>query len=183
MFALLDVNAFYASCETIIRPDLQGRPVVVLSNNDGCVIARSAEAKALGIAMGAPYFKIKDDLRRQNVAVFSSNYALYADMSRRVMDTLEEMAPAVEIYSLDEAFLRLDGINHCIALKQFGSQIRDWIQRELHLTVGVGIAPSKTLAKLVNYAAKKWRGAQGVVDLSEPARQRKLLALIPVEEV
>ncbi|MBF1995177.1 translesion error-prone DNA polymerase V subunit UmuC [Serratia symbiotica] len=183
MFALVDVNAFYASCETIFRPDLQGRPVVVLSNNDGCVIARSAEAKALGIAMGAPYFKIKDDLRRQNVAVFSSNYALYADMSRRVMDTLEEMAPAVEIYSLDEAFLRLDGINHCIALKQFGSQIRDRIQRELHLTVGVGIAPSKTLAKLANYAAKKWRGAQGVVDLSEPARQRKLLALIPVEEV
>lgn len=110
--------------------------------------------------MGAPYFKIKDDLRRQNVAVFSSSYALYANMSRRVMDTLEEMAPAVEIYSLDEAFLRLDGINHCIALKQFGSQIRDRIQRELYLTVGVGIAPSKTLAKLANYAAKKWRGAQ-----------------------
>lgn len=99
MFALVDVNSFYASCETIFRPDLRGRPVIVLSNNDGCVIARSAEAKALGVPMGAPYFKIKEEMRRRNVAVFSSNYALYADMSRRVMDTLEEMAPAVEIYS------------------------------------------------------------------------------------
>ncbi|HAT4984822.1 TPA: DNA polymerase V subunit UmuC, partial [Serratia marcescens] len=99
MFALVDVNSFYASCETIFRPDLRGRPVIVLSNNDGCVIARSTEAKALGVPMGAPYFKIKEEMRRRNVAVFSSNYALYADMSRRVMDTLEEMAPAVEIYS------------------------------------------------------------------------------------
>ncbi len=105
MFALVDVNSFYASCETIFRPDLRGRPVIVLSNNDGCVIARSAEAKALGVPMGAPYFKIKEEMRRRNVAVFSSNYALYADMSRRVMDTLEEMAPAVEIYSLDKSKL------------------------------------------------------------------------------
>lgn len=183
MFALVDVNSFYASCETIFRPDLRGRPVIVLSNNDGCVIARSAEAKALGVPMGAPYFKIKEEMRRRNVAVFSSNYALYADMSRRVMDTLEEMAPAVEIYSLDEAFLRLDGVAHCEALEQFGQRVRDRIRRELHLTVGVGIAPSKTLAKLANFAAKKWRGTGGVVDLSDPARQRKLLALIPVEEV
>ncbi|HGM4843321.1 TPA: DNA polymerase V subunit UmuC, partial [Serratia marcescens] len=183
MFALVDVNSFYASCETIFRPDLRGRPVIVLSNNDGCVIARSAEAKALGVPMGAPYFKIKEEMRRRNVAVFSSNYALYADMSRRVMDTLEEMAPAVEIYSLDEAFLRLDGVAHCEALEPFGQRVRDRIRRELHLTVGVGIAPSKTLAKLANFAAKKWRGTGGVVDLSDPARQRKLLALIPVEEV
>lgn len=105
MFALVDVNSFYASCETIFRPDLRGRPVIVLSNNDGCVIARSAEAKALGVPMGAPYFKIKEEMRRRNVAVFSSNYALYADMSRRVMDTLEEMAPAVEVYSLDKSKL------------------------------------------------------------------------------
>lgn len=183
MFALVDVNSFYASCETIFRPDLRGRPVIVLSNNDGCVIARSAEAKALGVPMGAPYFKIKEEMRRRNVAVFSSNYALYADMSRRVMDTLEEMAPAVEIYSLDEAFLRLDGVARCEALEPFGQRVRDRIRRELHLTVGVGIAPSKTLAKLANFAAKKWRGTGGVVDLSDPARQRKLLALLPVEEV
>lgn len=183
MFALVDVNSFYASCETIFRPDLRGQPVIVLSNNDGCVIARSAEAKALGVPMGAPYFKIKEEMRRRNVAVFSSNYALYADMSRRVMDTLEEMAPAVEIYSLDEAFLRLDGVARCEALEPFGQRVRDRIRRELHLTVGVGIAPSKTLAKLANFAAKKWRGTGGVVDLSDPARQRKLLALLPVEEV
>lgn len=183
MFALVDVNSFYASCETIFRPDLRGRPVIVLSNNDGCVIARSAEAKALGVPMGAPYFKIKAEMRRRNVAVFSSNYALYADMSRRVMDTLEEMAPAVEIYSLDEAFLRLDGVAHCEALEPFGQRVRERIRRELHLTVGVGIAPSKTLAKLANFAAKKWRGTGGVVDLSDPMRQRKLLALLPVEEV
>lgn len=183
MFALVDVNSFYASCETVFRPDLKGRPVVVLSNNDGCVIARSAEAKALGVPMGAPYFKIKEDMRWHNVAVFSSNYALYADMSRRVMDTLEEIAPRVEIYSLDEAFLQLDGVSRCVALESFGKQVRDRIQRELHLTVGVGIASSKTLAKLANFAAKKWNKTGGVVDLSDPARQRKLLALTPVEEV
>lgn len=121
-------------------------------------------------------------------AVLQSNFIdfafhINADMSRRVMDTLEEMAPAVEIYSLDEAFLRLDGVAHCEALEPFGQRVRDRIRRELHLTVGVGIAPSKTLAKLANFAAKKWRGTGGVVDLSDPARQRKLLALLPVEEV
>ncbi|HCR0102492.1 TPA: DNA polymerase V subunit UmuC, partial [Enterobacter hormaechei] len=104
MFALVDVNSFYASCETVFRPDLRGRPVVVLSNNDGCVIARSAEAKAAGIAMGEPFFKQKELFRRAGVVCFSSNYELYADMSSRVMTTLEEMSPRVEIYSIDEAF-------------------------------------------------------------------------------
>lgn len=104
MFALVDVNSFYASCETIFRPDLRGKPVVVLSNNDGCVIARSAEAKKLGIKMGDPYFKCKEQFRRHRVVCFSSNYELYADMSNRVMTTLEEMCPRVEIYSIDEAF-------------------------------------------------------------------------------
>ncbi|WP_346828461.1 translesion error-prone DNA polymerase V subunit UmuC [Serratia inhibens] len=183
MFALMDVNSFYASCETVFRPDLKGKPVIVLSNNDGCVIARSAEAKALGVPMGAPYFKIKEEMRRRNVAVFSSNYALYADMSHRVMSILDEMAPAVEIYSLDEAFLWLDGVNRCADLAQFGRQVQQRILQETHLAVGVGIAPSKTLAKLANYAAKRWPGTRGVVDLSDPVRQRKLLALIPIEEV
>ncbi|VDZ61526.1 DNA polymerase V subunit UmuC [Serratia odorifera] len=183
MFALVDVNSFYASCETIFRPDLRGRPVIVLSNNDGCVIARSAEAKALGIPMGAPYFKIRQETQRLNVAVFSSNYALYADMSARVMDTLEAMAPAVEIYSLDEAFLKLDGMSNGVPLADFGRAVRDRIKRETHLTVGVGIAPSKTLAKLANHAAKTWEQTKGVVDLSDPLRQRKLLALLPVSEV
>ena len=124
MFALVDVNSFYASCETVFRPDLRGKPVVVLSNNDGCVIARSAEAKAINVPMGAPYFKLKDEFRRHKVQVFSSNYALYADMSNRVMTTLEDMAPYVEIYSNDEAFLDLTGVRNCHVLEDYGRLIR-----------------------------------------------------------
>ncbi|SFN30659.1 DNA polymerase V [Izhakiella capsodis] len=183
MFALVDVNAFYASCEAVFRPDLRGLPIVVLSNNDGCVIARSAEAKKLNIKMGAPYFLMRDIIRRHRVQVFSSNYALYADMSHRVMSTLEEMAPALEMYSIDEAFLNLSGVRNCINLEVFGHQIRQRIQRETHLAVGVGIAQTKTLAKLANYAAKKYRGTGSVVDLSNVDRQRKLMALVPVNEV
>ncbi|PJZ07180.1 DNA polymerase V subunit UmuC [Pantoea rodasii] len=183
MFALVDVNSFYASCETVFRPDLKGKPVIVLSNNDGCVIARSAEAKKLDIGMGGPYFKIKEVLRRHNVHVFSSNYALYADMSLRVMTILEEMAPAVEIYSIDEAFMNLTGVRNCRVLEEFGREIRDRIQRETHLAVGVGIAPTKTLAKLANHAAKKWTKAEGVLDLSNLERQKKLMALVKVEDV
>ncbi|WKX25368.1 translesion error-prone DNA polymerase V subunit UmuC [Tatumella ptyseos] len=183
MFALVDVNSFYASCETIFRPDLRGKPVVVLSNNDGCVIARSAEAKALNIRMGEPYFKLTQQTFPQKIAVFSSNYALYADMSHRVMTLLEEMAPHVEIYSIDEAFLNLTGMAAYGSLEQYGQQVRQRIKNEAHLMVGVGIAPTKTLAKLANYAAKKWVKTAGVVDLSSPLRQNKLLPLVPVEEV
>lgn len=183
MFALVDVNSFYASCETVFRPDLRGKPVVVLSNNDGCVIARSAEAKALQIPMGAPYFKLKNDFKRHNVQVFSSNYALYADMSNRVMTTLEDMAPAVEIYSIDEAFMCLDGMQRLTSLDDLGRKVRARIKQETHLTVGVGIAQTKTLAKLANHAAKKWSKTGGVLDLSNTDRQKKLLALVPVEDV
>lgn len=183
MFALVDVNSFYASCETVFRPDLAGRPVVVLSNNDGCVIARNAEAKRLDIKMGAPYFKMRDEIQRHNVAVFSSNYALYADMSERVMSTLEALAPAIEIYSIDEAFLDVSGISNCLPLDTFGRQVRDKIWQDTHLKVGVGIAQTKTLAKLANFAAKKWTQTGHVLDLSSPARQRKLMALLPAEEV
>ncbi|MDJ0030358.1 translesion error-prone DNA polymerase V subunit UmuC [Pantoea ananatis] len=183
MFALVDVNSFYASCETVFRPDLRGKPVVVLSNNDGCVIARSAEAKALKIPMGAPYFKLKNDFRRYNVQVFSSNYALYADMSNRVMTTLEYIAPAVEIYSIDEAFMCLDGMQRLTSLDDLGRKVRARIKQETHLTVGVGIAQTKTLAKLANHAAKKWSKTGGVLDLSNIDRQKKLLALVPVEDV
>ncbi|KOC89562.1 translesion error-prone DNA polymerase V subunit UmuC [Winslowiella iniecta] len=183
MFALVDVNSFYASCETVFRPDLRGVPVVVLSNNDGCVIARSAEAKAVGIKMGAPYFKMKEEIQRHQVKVFSSNYALYADMSNRVMTTLEEMAPAVEIYSIDEAFMNLSGVSHCMSLEQFGRDVRARVMKETHLTVGVGIAQTKTLAKLANHAAKKWKKTGGVLDLSDRERQRKLMSIVPVEDV
>ncbi|WP_213990547.1 translesion error-prone DNA polymerase V subunit UmuC [Sodalis sp. dw_96] len=183
MYALVDINSFYASCETVFRPELRDRPIVVLSNNDGCVIARSAQAKQLGIDMAAPYFKIREQLARHGVTVFSSNYALYADMSQRVMTLLEEMAPAVEIYSIDEAFLDLSGVSHCTSLEQFGREVRQTLLQCTKLTSGVGIAPSKTLAKLANHAAKKWRKTGGVVDLSSPLRQRKLMALMPVEDV
>jgi DNA polymerase V len=183
MYALADVNSFYASCETLWRPDLRGRPVVVLSNNDGCVVARSKEAKQLGLKMGEPYFKIKRDFERAGGIAFSSNYELYADMSMRVMSVLEEMAPRVEIYSIDESFLDLTGVRNCIDLETFGSKVRAKVLRDTGLTVGVGIAQTKTLAKLANYAAKKWLQTGGVVDLSNHERQRKLMALVPTAEV
>ncbi|HCT9308219.1 Y-family DNA polymerase [Citrobacter koseri] len=183
MFALVDVNSFYASCETVFRPDLKGRPVVVLSNNDGCVIARSAAAKSF-VKMGEPYFKQKETFRRHGIVAFSSNYELYADMSNRVMTTLEEMSPRVEIYSIDEAFCDLTGVRNCRDLTEFGREIRTTVLQRTHLTVGVGIAQTKTLAKLANYAAKKWqRQTGGIVDLSNVDRQRKLLAALPVGEV
>ncbi len=183
MFALADVNSFYASCEAAFRPDLKGRPIVVLSNNDGCVIARNQEAKQAGIKMGAPYFKVRRECEQHNAVIFSSNYALYADMSHRVMLILEEMAPAVEIYSIDEAFLDLTGVSHCKNLEEFGREIREKVYKWTGLTIGVGIAPTKTLAKLANFAAKKWTKTEGVVDISLLARQRKLMAQVDVSEV
>lgn len=183
MFALIDANNFYASCETIFRPDLTGKAVTVISNNDGCIISRSAEAKKLGIKMGEPYFKIKNQLAHQNVHVFSSNYALYADMSNRMMTILEDIGPALEIYSIDEAFINLSEKCYHVSLDTFGREIRNTVKKHTGLTVGVGIAQTKTLAKLANYAAKKWSQAGGVVDLSDTARQRKLLALVPAGEV
>lgn len=183
MFALCDVNSFYASCETVFRPDLKGLPVVVLSNNDGCVIARSAEAKPF-VKMGEPYFKQKGMFRRHGIIAFSSNYELYADMSNRVMTTLEELSPRCEIYSIDEAFCDLTGVRNCRDLTDFGREIRETVLRRTHLTVGVGIAQTKTLAKLANHAAKQWqRQTGGVVDLSNLERQRKLMAILPVDEV
>ncbi|HCD2003013.1 TPA: Y-family DNA polymerase [Citrobacter farmeri] len=183
MFALVDVNSFYASCETVFRPDLKGKPVVVLSNNDGCVIARSAEAKLLGVKMGDPYFKQKELFRRCGVVCFSSNYELYADMSNRVMTTLEEMSPRCEIYSIDEAFCDLSGVRNCRVLEDFGRELQDAVYRNTRLAVGVGIGQTKTLAKLANHAAKRWqRQTGGVVDLSNVDRQRKLMAALPVDE-
>ncbi|HCH7883098.1 TPA: Y-family DNA polymerase [Raoultella ornithinolytica] len=183
MFALCDVNSFYASCETVFRLDLKGRPVVVRSNNDGCVIARSAEAKPF-VKMGVPYFKQKDIFRRHGVICFSSNYELYADMSNRVMTTLEELSPRCEIYSIDEAFCDLTGVRNCRDLTEFGREIRETVLSRTYLTVGVGIAQTKTLAKLANHVAKKWqRQTGGVVDLSNFEKQRKLIAALPVDEV
>lgn len=184
MFALVDVNSFYASCETIFRPDLKGKPVVVLSNNDGCVVACNAEAKRCGVKMGGPYFKQKDLFRYHGVIAFSSNYELYADMSHRVMTTLEEICPRVEKYSIDEAFCDFSGVRHCRNLEDLGQEIRATLLLRTHLTVGIGVAQTKTLAKLANHAAKKWpQQTGGVVDLSNIEKQRKLMAYFPVSEV
>lgn len=145
MFALADVNSFYASCERVFRPDLKGKPIVVLSNNDGNVIARSAEAKRW-IKMGTPWFQIKNERYPEKIYAFSSNYELYASMSARVMNSLEELAPRVEQYSIDEMFLDLTGVEHCMELEDFGRQLRQHVYDCTRLTIGVGAGPTKTLA-------------------------------------
>lgn len=182
-FALVDCNNFYASCEQIFRPDLRGKPLVVLSNNDGCVVARSAEAKALSIKMGVPVHQIKNEIRQHNIQVFSSNYALYADISNRVMQLLKEEAPRTEIYSIDEAFLDLTGIESCTSFNDFGLHLRTKILQQTGITICVGMAQTKTLAKVANWAAKKYPATGGVVDLSCTTRQKRLLKLVPVEEI
>lgn len=183
MFALIDCNNFYASCEKLFRPDLKHSPVVVLSNNDGCIVARSKEAKALGFKMGEPYFQAKEKIERHGVEVFSSNYELYAEVSKRVMETLESMLPAIEIYSIDEAFADLSGIASLVDLTELGQRIRARVQQYTGISVGVGIAPTKTLAKLANHAAKTYRKTGGVVVLNDPVRQQKLMQLTEVGEV
>lgn len=183
VFGLIDANNFYASCERIFRPDLHGKPIVVVSNNDGCVIARSAEAKKLQIRMGDPLFKNERFFRENGVIVFSSNYALYGDMSNRMMALIGEMAPGQEIYSIDESFIDASGISACMPLEQFGHEIRDSIKKQTHLTVGVGFSTTKTLAKLANYAAKKYPKSGGIIDLTSPERQRNLMAITDVSEV
>lgn len=185
MFGLADVNSFYASCETLFRPDLRSRPVVVLSNNDGCVIARSAGAKALGIKMGAPWFQIKTQDYPEKVHVFSSNYALYHSLSQRVMTALEEITPRVEQYSIDEMFLDLTGINGCEDFEAFGRRLRAHVFTTTGLTVGVGMGPTKTLAKSAQWASKEWKQFRGVLALTpgNPKRTETLLANQPVEEI
>ncbi|WP_024873127.1 translesion error-prone DNA polymerase V subunit UmuC [Tolumonas lignilytica] len=182
-FALVDCNNFYASCEKLFRPDLKNTPIVVLSNNDGCVVARSREAKEIGIKMGVPLFQIQDQLTYYGVQVFSSNYALYADISNRVMSVLEMLAPRVEVYSIDESFLDLTGVSNAMSLVDFGKQVRQTVVQWTGITVCVGIAPTKTLAKLANHAAKIYPATGGVVDLTSRDRQRKLLSITPIEEV
>ena len=185
MFALADVNSFYASCEKVFRPDLRDRPVVVLSNNDGCVIARSKEAKRLGIKMGMPWFELRHAQFPEPVMAFSSNYELYADMSNRVMNCLEELAPRVEQYSIDEMFLDIRGIDTCMGFEDFGQQLRRYVLTSTGLTIGVGMGPTKTLAKSAQWASKEWPQFRGVLALTPGNRKRteKLLSLQPVEEL
>lgn len=185
MFALADVNGFYASCEKVFRPDLRDKPVVVLSNNDGCVIARSKEAKRLDIKMGMPWFQLKSTLFPEPVIAFSSNYELYASMSNRVMNCLEELAPRVEQYSIDEMFLDIRGIDTCMTFDDFGQQLRRYVLTSTGLTIGVGMGPTKTLAKSAQWASKEWPQFRGVLALTPGnlKRTEKLLSLQPVEEL
>jgi DNA polymerase V len=154
MFALIDCNNFYASCERLFRPDLRNQPIVVLSNNDGCVIARSNEAKALGIAMGEPFFKIKALCKQHKIHAFSSNYTLYGDLSQRVMSTIEQEWPHLEIYSIDEAFLDLSGLPNSL-LDSFCVALQKKVLKETGIPTSIGIGPTKTLAKIANHLCKK----------------------------
>jgi DNA polymerase V len=181
VFALADCNNFYVSCERVFRPALEGRPVVVLSNNDGCIIARSDETKALGFAMGDPYHLNREKLTRHGVVVFSSNYALYGDMSRRVMETLGTFTPEIELYSIDEAFLNLAGFGRR-GLTDYARTIRATVRRDIGIPVSIGIGPTKTLAKIANHLAKARPESDGVYDLSA-ADVDHALADIEVGEV
>jgi len=162
MYALIDCNNFFVSCERVFRPDLKNKPVVVLSNNDGCIISRSNEAKAFGIKMGEPYFKAKPMIEKHNVAVFSSNYSLYGDMSHRVMQVLSQFSPDIEIYSIDEAFLSLSGFKHN-NLHEYSREIREHIYKWTGIPVSIGIAETKTLSKAAAHFAKKEKGLNGTL--------------------
>lgn len=164
MFALIDCNNFYASCERVFNPRLEGVPIVVLSNNDGCIIARSNEAKALGIKMGIPYHKHKKELHQKGVAVFSSNYALYGDLSRRVTETLRSFGQRTEVYSIDESFITIPPEYHSTDLTAYSQAIRKTVKRYTGIPVSVGLASTKTLAKLANRIAKKHPEFAGTVD-------------------
>lgn len=182
MFALADCNNFYASCERVFRPDLQGKPIIVLSNNDGCAVARSNEAKALGIKMGDPLFKIRDIVEKHNVAVFSGNMALYGDMSQRVRWVLEEYAPTVEVYSIDEAFLDLRGMND-IDFDAYAKKISSECWRLTSIPVSVGIAPTKTLAKIASKLCKQYPKLRGGCYMHRAQDIEKVLRKFPIEDV
>jgi DNA polymerase V len=181
VFALIDCNSFYASCERVFRPDLAKTPIVVLSNNDGCVIARSYDAKPY-VKMGEPFFQIKHKLKQHGIVAFSSNYALYGDMSERVMTVIESIVPAVEVYSIDEAFADLTGVPG--DLEALGRRIRAQVYKSTGIPVGVGIAGTKTLSKLANHAAKKWQmQSGGVVDLRDQVKRDWVLKKCSVSDV
>lgn len=180
MFGLCDCNNFYASCERVFKPNLNGRPVVVLSNNDGCVVARSNEAKKLGIKMGAPAFELKEFLEQNEVQIFSSNYTLYGDMSSRVMSILFDKAPEVEVYSIDEAFLNLSGIAD---LYDYGHELAEYVTRSTGIPVSLGIAPTKTLAKVANKFAKKYKNYNQVCIIDTEEKRIRALQLTDIEDV
>ena len=172
MYSLVDCNNFYASCERRFNPSLNGKPVIVLSNNDGCAVARSNEAKALGIKMGVPVFQIKDLVEKHNVKVFSSNYELYGDLSNRVMKILSEFSPISEIYSIDECFLQMEGYDTFFDLKQMGLEMKTKVQKQVGIPISVGFAESKALAKVANKIAKKFPNETGGVHIIDSEELR-----------
>jgi len=183
MKAIVDCNSFYCSCERVFRPDLWNKPVVVLSNNDGCIISRSDEAKKLGVGMAGPYFMARHLIEKNNITVFSSNYHLYGDLSWRVMETLRSLSPRVEVYSVDEAFLDLDGIEPS-QLVDYATHIKHVVEQWTGIPVSVGVAPTKTLAKIANHMAKKNKQATGCVQvLTDPEIIRSALQRVRVNEI
>ena len=181
MYALADCNNFFASCERVFRPELNGKPVIVLSNNDGCAVARSNEAKALGIKMGDPFFKIKDIVEKNHVHVFSGNFALYGDMSRRVQEVLRCYSPSVEVYSIDEAFLDLNGMD--VDFDKYAKEISRECWRQTSLPVSVGIAPTKTLAKIASKLCKHYPKLKGGCYMHRPQDIEKVLRDFPAADV
>lgn len=184
MFALIDCNNFYASCERVFQPKLRNKPIVILSNNDGCVIARSNEAKALGVPMGAPAFEFKALFEQHQIHVFSSNYALYGDMSNRVMQLLGTFSPDIEVYSIDEAFLKFEGFDAHHNLQQHGNQIRNAVTKGTGIPISVGMANTKALSKVANKIAKKFPDRTGSVYIIDTDEKRiKALKWLPIEDV
>lgn len=183
LYALIDGNSFYASCERVFRPDLRHRPVVVLSNNDGCIVTLTPEAKALGLKRGQPVFQCQETIERENVAVFSSNYTLYHSLSTRMMRVIAGLVPRVEVYSIDECFADLTGVDH--AGEPLGQTIRERVLRWVGIPTCVGIAPTKTLAKLCNHLAKKIPALHGVLDWRtlSPERQARALRWAKLDDV
>lgn len=182
MYGLCDCNNFFVSCERLFRPDLEGRPVVVLSSNDGCVISRSNEAKTLGIRMGQPYFQVRGMIERHDVAVFSGNMALYGDLSRRVIGRLRELVPAAEVYSIDEAFIDFGGIA-TEELDALGHRLGRTIRRDTGIPVSIGIAPTKTLAKIASKLCKSYPRLDGCCLMHRAEDVDKVLGRFPVGDV
>lgn len=182
MYGIIDCDNCYVSCERVFRPDLNGKPVVVLSNNDGCIVARSNEAKKLGIKAGLPYFKLQEQFPDQKIAVFSSNYELYGELTGRVVDIIRQEAPQYFRYSIDECFVYLDGMEH-IDLKQWGENLHKRIKKSVGVPVSVGLAPNKTLAKVASHFAKKYSGYRHCCLIDSEEKRIKALKLFPVEDV
>jgi len=182
MFALIDINSCYCSCEEIFNPGIRGKSIIVLSNNDGCVIARNNPVKRLGVEMGVPAYQIKEQVKRYGIEVFSSNYQLYGDMSTRLMSTLQTFVQDMEIYSIDEAFLDMTGLEH-FGLNEYGHKIVKTILRDTGLPVSMGIAPTKTLCKVANKFGKKYKGYKGVCVIDTEEKRIKALKLTDVSDV